>query len=260
MKLWLRLTGVLVVLLLVLAGVIAFLPARWAQSAIETRLHGLRLAGVGGSVWNGHADSVIDSQGVALGRVDWQLSRRLLLGHLEATIDFDGPKIGFKGHMERISDTAQHWSDVHVRFDLSQASADAATGMRPSGVLEADIGNALLQGQWPTQLNGTGRWREAAMITRQGSVALGTLRWEAQAQNGLIQGTVNDLGDQGPLKLSGVFAASALGWRYSLDATPRGSQPALRRWLASLGPVDAEGSLHLEYKGGLASMSHKEKP
>jgi general secretion pathway protein N len=247
---------VLVLVVLVVVGLGWFLPARWVQPQIEARLHGLRLEGVGGSIWDGHADQVLAADGHSIGSLNWQLSRLTVFGHTAATVDLNGKVWAFRGHMERLSETTTHWQDVHARFDLTALGLHAAAWGQPQGVLEVDITSALIQAQWPISLSGTGQWENATMTTPQGTLSLGTLHWEAQASNAVLKGSFGDVRDpEGPLQLSGSFGVSALGWRYGLEAQPRGHQPVLQRWLASLGPVGADGTLHLEQSGGFAKWA-----
>lgn len=247
---------VLVLAVLVVVGLGWFLPARWVQPQIEARLHGLRLDGVTGSIWDGHADQVLAVDGHSIGSLNWQLSRLIVFGHTAATIDLTGNVWTFRGHMERLSETTTHWQDVHARFDLTALGLRAAAWGQPQGILEADITSALIQAQWPISLSGTGRWENAAMVTPQGKLALGTLHWEAQATNAVLKGSFGDVQEpEGPLQLSGSFGVSALGWRYGLEAQPRGHQPVLQRWLAMLGPMAADGTLHLEQSGGFAKWA-----
>lgn len=247
---------VLVLMVLVVVGLGWFLPARWVQPQIEARLHGLRLGGVSGSIWDGHADQVLAADGHNVGSLNWQLSRLSVFGHTAVSIDLKGKTWTFRGHMERLSETTTHWQDVHARFDLAALGLHASPWGQPLGVLEADITSALIQAQWPISLSGGGRWENAAMVTSQGTLALGTLHWEAQAMNAVLKGSFGDVRDpEGPLQLSGSFGVSALGWRYGLEAQPRDHRPALQRWLTTLGPVAADGTLHLEQAGGFAKLS-----
>ena len=246
---------VLALIVLVVVGLGWFLPARWIQPQLEARLHGLRLDGVSGSIWDGHADQVLAADGHSVGSLNWQLSRLLVLGHTALSIDLDGKTWAFRGHMERLSETTTQWRDVHVRLDLGALGLHATAWGQPQGVLEADIASALIQAQWPISLSAVGQWTHASMVTPQGTVALGNLHWDAQAMNAVLKGSFGDVRDpDGPLQLSGSFGVSALGWRYSLEAQPRGRQPALQRWLATLGPVAADGTLHLEQSGGFAKL------
>ena len=71
------------------APLLWWLPARWVMPRIEPQLHGLHLQQVHGSLWNGRADEVTTLDGKRLGRLQWQLSRRALLGQLRLRLADD---------------------------------------------------------------------------------------------------------------------------------------------------------------------------
>ena len=88
-----RLRTVLWFLLLAsaLALLVAHLPASWVRHQLEARLRGGHLEGLSGTVWEGHADRLLASNGGDLGQLDWQLSRRALLGDTQLSVDLHGP-------------------------------------------------------------------------------------------------------------------------------------------------------------------------
>ncbi len=234
------------------ATLLWFLPARWALPWLAPRLHGLQLQQVQGSVWDGRAGAVTTADGKALGRLRWQLSRRALLGQRRLQLQFEGPQLVFSGSVRRLADGRVEARQANVRVQLAALDRYAASPLgQPRGELQLDIDHALLQGGWPLQLVAQARWPQAVMRTRDGDVALGTLLAQASAQGGVIQAQLHDDG-HGPLHADGKLQLSPLGWR--LDATLRARQtdPALRRWLATLGPPAADGSVRIERRGGLA--------
>ncbi len=77
-----RLLAILVGILLVLGLVLARLPASWFAYGLTQAMPGLYLSGITGTLWRGEASAgtmVIDGQGLALGKVQWQLSPASLL-------------------------------------------------------------------------------------------------------------------------------------------------------------------------------------
>ncbi len=242
----------LAALLLAAALLLWFLPARWMQPRIEARLHGLRLAQVQGLLWDGRAGQVLTADGGVLGSVRWRLSRRALLGEGRLQLDFSGPQLGFAGAMRQLPDGRVDWQAVTLRAALTALPARLASPWgQPGGTLQLVVPHALLQGGWPLQLQATAQWQHAVMQTSVGALALGELRARAQAQGGVIHAQLRDDG-QGPLQVQAQALLSPLGWR--LDATLRARQtdPTLRRWLSTLGPADADGTVHIHRRGGLA--------
>lgn len=242
-------------LTLAAAVLLWFLPARWAMPWIGPQLHGLRLQQVQGTVWHGRAGEVVAADGQALGQLQWQLSRRALLGQMRLQLQFEGPRLAFSGGAQRLPDGQIEVSGASGRAELSAWVHGAMSSWgQPRGELQVTIDQALLQGGWPMQLQAQAQWPQALMRTHDGDVALGTLQAQVSAQGGVIRAQLHDDG-HGPLHVDGKLQLSPLGWR--LDATLRARQtgPALRRWLATLAPPAADGSVHIQRRGGLAGSA-----
>jgi len=232
-----------------------FLPARWVVGRIEPGLHGVRLQQVQGTLWNGRANEVVAANGKTLGQLSWQLSRRALLGQLQLQLQLRGPALSFSGGMRKIDESRTEWRGVNLQVDLA-ALGDYVTFPqdKPLGELQLSADRILLQGGWPLQMQAGGQWRQAAMRTAGGDIALGDLQWQVQAQGGVIRMQVSDDG-QGPLHVDGQGQLSPLGWRLDATLQPRQTDPALRRWLAGLGPQAADGSVQIQRHGGLTGSA-----
>jgi len=242
-------------LALAAAVLLWFLPARWAVPWIEPQLHGLRLQQMQGTLWHGRADEVVAADGRALGQLQWQLSRRALLGQMRLQWQFEGPQLAFSGGARRLSNGQIEVSSASMRAELAAWGHGAASPWgQPRGELQVTIDHALLQGGWPLQLQAQAQWSHAIMHTHDGDVALGKLQAQASAQGGVILAQLHDDG-HGPLHVDGKLQLSPLGWR--LDATLRARQtdPVLRRWLARLGQPAADGSVRIQRRGGLAGSA-----
>ncbi|MFC5740241.1 type II secretion system protein N [Dyella tabacisoli] len=252
-----RLGTVLIVLgaLLLLALLVWYLPAQWMQSRLEARLHGLRLDQVGGTLWEGHAGQVLTTDGRNLGRLEWQLSRRALWGDTRFSAGLEGPQLSFHGDMHQLDKQRAEWSQVHLRGDIASLGLHTEwLGGGLHGQLNIEIAHVLLQGRWPLELDGSARWSDAAA----GALALGEIQLQAQGRAGVIQGELQD-GGNGPLQLNGQLGLSPLGWRYSVNAKPRGANPALQRWLLGLGRAGADGAVQIKGSGGLAKAAGDKK-
>jgi general secretion pathway protein N len=238
-------------LLLAVALLLWFLPARWAMPWIEPYLHGLRLQQVQGLLWEGRAASVETADGQPLGRLQWQLSRRALLGKFSLQWQFDGPQFALSGGLQKLPNDQVEARDVSGHADMAALDRHVKSSLgQPHGELRLTIERALLQGGWPLQLQGQAQWQHAVMHTINGDVALGELHLQAQAQNGIVQAQLKDDGS-GPLQVDGQLQMSPLGWRLDATLRPRQPDPALRRWLGGLGPAAADGSVHVQQHGGL---------
>ena len=245
--------GLLAVLLIGL-GVLWFLPASWAMPMLATRLPGVRLQQVSGLLWDGRAGQVLSAKGEDFGRLDWQLSRRALLGETRLKLNLHGTRMDFAGRMEGQSAMDATWMDVHLRADMGLLGPAMTLPMgQPRGVIRLDANRVQLHGGWPQELDARVRWEEARLLTpRNGDIALGTVLIGVQGSGGVLAGHVRDDGS-GPLRIDGQFQLSPLARRLSATVAPRDPDPALLHWLSGLGPTDASGRTHITYSGGLAA-------
>lgn len=250
---WLkRLIAGLLVLLLVLALLVWFLPASWASEWVARRLPGMQLQDVHGTLWNARADHVTGPNGQPLGTLRWTLSRRALIGHVVMDVHLNGPWLTLDGDLDRQGHRAI-WRQVRVHALLEHMPLPASGTLgAPRGVLDAQVDRAVMIDSWPSELQAQLHWRDAAMQTAAGPVALGNLSVQLHGLNGVIDGVLKDDG-KGPLMARGSLQLSPLGWRLQANLQPRGADPALRQWLALLGPPDASGGVRLERRAGLAA-------
>lgn len=243
----------LAVFILALASLVWFMPARWAPPLMQSRLHGVQLSQVEGTVWDGRAGQLSAPDGSALGSLAWTLSRRALIGDVRLGVDFRQPQLQAQGQMQRISDTQQDWHDVTLHMDMAMLGLQPLLQGEPQGQFDAHVTQAQLQGNWPMQIDASGTWTHASVRTEHGTLPLGTLLLRVNGQAGVLKATLDDDG-RGPLKTAGRLSFSPLGWDLHLDLKPRRDNPALLRWLHGLGPVAADGSVQLRYRGGLSQI------
>ncbi|HEV2623412.1 MAG TPA: type II secretion system protein N [Frateuria sp.] len=238
---------------------VLFLPARWALPFVQARLRGLSLGQVHGTVWDGAAEQVHGRDGRPLGRLQWRLARSALWGRLDLQLDFAATALTARGHLQRDAQGRLLWTDVAVQAGLAAWTPrlDSPLG-EPQGTLALRLRRAVLQADWPVELEGDAHWADAAMQVRAGSVVLGNLETNLVAANGVMHGRLGDDG-HGPLHVEGQWQASPLGWRLDALLQPRTGDKALRNWLAHLGPPDPDGSVRLRRRGGLAAAAETER-
>jgi len=243
----------LLALLVAAFALLWFLPARWALPWLDARLNGVRLQDVSGLVWNGKAARVLSARGENLGALQWQLSRMALFGDNRLHLELHGPRVDFIGSMTGRQASEATWTNVQMRIDLDVLGAGPMVlGGWPRGTLRATAANLQLRGGWPWTLDTQVQWQDTVLRTRQGNLPLGDLRADLRAVNGVVEGHLQDDG-HGPLHIDGRLQLSPLARRFTAVAAPRGQQPALSRWLAAFGTVDASGVTHIHYSGGLAA-------
>ncbi|GAA0256028.1 type II secretion system protein N [Rhodanobacter caeni] len=240
------------ILLLAVAILLWFFPARWAVALLAPRLHGMQLQQVSGSVWQGHAAHWRDTGGHDLGRVQWQLSRRALWGDVRLQLDIDGPQLDFSGSMRRISSDTYDWRNVQARVTLGAPWQGWLAGIgQPRGEVRLSIDRARLRNGWPMDLQGTAHWRHGSLRGPNGEIALGDWQLQAQARDGWIKAQFHSEADA-PLRGHGQLQGNLLGWRLQATLQPRDPGGALRQWLHRWGSVDADGTVHVDRRGGLA--------
>lgn len=239
------------VVLLAVAVLLWFFPARWAVALVATRLHGMQLRHVTGSVWQGQAGQWRDRQGHDLGRVQWQLSRRVLWGDIRLQLDIKGPQLDFSGGVRKVSSDTYDWRNVRARVVLGAPwqSWLASVG-QPRGEIRLSVDHALLRNGWPMGLQGTAHWRDGSVRGADGELALGDWLVQAQAQDGWIKAQFRNEGD-GPLRGHGQVQGNLLGWRLQATLQPRDPDRALRQSLHRWGTVDVDGTVHVDRRGGL---------
>lgn len=248
----------LVVGVLALAAGVWFLPASWALPLLQAQRRGLQLEDVSGTLWQGRAGQVSLANGTQLGSLAWTLSLRALLGDIRLGLDLRQPQLELQAQVHRISPTQIDLHDVNLQMNMALLGPQPWLRGQPQGQLDLQVPQAQLQSNWPMRLDATGTWLRAAVRTPQGEVPLGALSLAVTGASGVIQGTLNDDGND-PLQTTGRLSFSPLGWDVQLQLIPRSDNPALLSWLRSMGAPKADGTLELRYRGGLAQWNSAAK-
>lgn len=249
---WQRLVLVVVAVLLLTVVLGWFFPARWALAWLAPQWHGLRLEQVHGLLWQGRAGQVLLADGRVLGQVQWQVPRRAVFAPAPVQLDFAGPQLAFSGQVQAQPNGQLRWDRLQARVDLALWRPRRVTAWgQPRGKLQVTVSHAVLQGGWPLQLDLQAHWRDAAVLTRSGRVTLGAFAVRATARAGVVDATFSDVAG-GPLQANGTLRLTPLGWSLDARLRARRADPALQRWLATLGAADATGIVHVQRRGGLA--------
>lgn len=235
--------------LLLVAGMVALMPARFAVAWLGDRLGPVKLEDVSGTIWKGRA-GVLALRGEGLGALDWKVHPLALLSaRLDLDLDLSGG--------DYVGSTFASLGGGRLRLQQAQLSMDAQK-LQPAldipslllrGRVEFTLAEAELVGGFPRQLRGEAYWRDAA-VAGEAEALLGTLRAEFQtAADGAIIGSVQDEG--GPLSLEGQFRAALTGYEADAVLMARDGNPQVIKALRYIGEVQPDGSSVLQVRGRL---------
>jgi hypothetical protein len=253
MKLLRRLLLLLIVLLVVAGVVAATCPANFAYRFAADRLGALRLSGISGSIWRGHAGST-QLFGQELGALDWQLEAAPLLNlDVLAHITLGGGEITASGIVEHTSDAAIHVRDASFQLPAHLAApALDIPALQLLGDIDGKLTQARLRDAWLDDARGSLRWRNAA-VAGAAQAQLGDIEATfSSTPDGAIAGVVHDLG--GPLQVDGTFKVSAGGFDADAVLAARDGNPQVAEALRYIGQVQADGSAHLVIHGKLFQL------
>jgi hypothetical protein len=240
--------------LLVIAGVVAATcPADYAYRFFADRLGVVKLAGISGSIWQGHANSA-QVFGQELGALDWQLEAApLLSGEVMAHIQLRGGAVEASGVVDRTGDGAINVRDAIFHLPASMAApALDIPALQLLGNIDGKLAQARLRGAWVDQASGSLRWNGAA-VTGAAQAVLGDLEATfSSAPDGSIAGVAHDLG--GPMQLSGTFKVSAGSFDAEANLAARDGNPQVVEALHYIGEPQADGSSHLIIHGQLFKL------
>jgi len=244
----------LLIVLLVIAGVVLVTcPAEYAYRLVADRLGVVRLGGISGSIWQGHASSV-QAFGQALGALDWQLEAAPLLSReLMAHVRLSGGDISAAGIVDRTADGVIALRDATFRVPARMAEpALDIPALQFVGFIDGTLREAHLHGMWVEQASGTLRWNDAA-VAGAAQAQLGNLEATfSSAPDGSIAGVAHDLG--GPLQLNGTFKVNAGSFDADAILAARDGNAQIAEALRYIGQPQADGASHLIVHGQLFKL------
>jgi general secretion pathway protein N len=244
---------VVFVLLAIAVVVVATCPAEYAYRLLADRMGVVRLSGVTGTLWQGHATN---SQvfGQELGALDWTLQAAPLLnGELIAHVQLAGGQITASGVVDRTWDGTINLRDAVFRLPASMAApALDIPALQLLGNIDGKLSQGRLRGLWIDQASGSLRWGDAA-VAGAAQAVLGDLEATfASAPDGTIAGVVHDL--EGPMRLNGTFKISAGSFDAEANLDARDGNQQVIEALRYIGEPQADGSSHLVIHGQLFKL------
>jgi len=253
MRILRKLLLTLIVLLVIAGVVVATCPAGMAYRLVADRLGAFKLAGLSGSVWQGHAASM-QVFGQDVGAIDWQLEAAPLLGgEVQARVRLAGTELQADGLFDRLSDGTLSVRDATFRVPARLAApALDIPALQLLGNIDGKLTEARLKGVWVQQASGSLHWNDAA-VAGAAQAQLGTLEATfSSAPDGSISGVARDLG--GPLQLNGTFKVNAGSFDADANLASRDGNPQVIEALRYIGEPQADGTSHLIIHGQLFKL------
>ncbi len=242
----------LVVLLVLLAVAAATFPARVAWRYAAPQLPMLRLAGISGSVWDGHAARA-SINGYALGALSWQADvLPLLQGRLRVHGQVQGDGLTATGIVTRHMDGHLEIADGHLEMSgpaLGEALQLASVEL--AGTVQLDIARALVRHGWLQAVSADGQWLDAS-ITGDTALRMGTLDISiGEDSPPEITADVHDRGE-GEVRVQGTLSLKPMGYQFRAHLWPQDPDNwRVQGTLEMLGPRQGDGSVLLTATGTL---------
>lgn len=248
MKPWIRYA--LLGLAAYLAFLVVFVPAHWVAAHLPAEI---RLHGVSGTPWRGHARR-IEYAGYAVERVDWWFKApyRILWGELPWRVRIErGAVSGFTDLVVSPRALSLGETDLNLNLRLIE-DAVAGIGVRLGGEpvhLQAEV--LELRRGGPGAARGSARW-EGAALRAPVALALGTLKLHLADDEAGWLGRISNDSDR--IRIEGtVRLAEGWAWSSEIRLSPGpAAEPALRQALPLLGTPDRSGTVLLRGSGRLA--------
>lgn len=253
MRLLRNLILLLLVLAILAALVLAFIPAQFAIDRFGDRLGPLKLDEVSGTLWSGQANRTL-LRGENLGALRWTLSP---LGLLSARADADldlsgGPYVG----RAAVSITRDRVVRIrNLELTMSARKIEPLLDIPAlvfRGEVQVTLNSAEVRGGVPLALDGRAVWKNAA-VAGSAEAQFGDIISEfASKPTGGFDGTVSDSG--GPLQAQGSYSASLAGYEADIQLRARDNNPQVLEALQYIGKPQPDGSSRLEIRGRILDL------
>jgi len=242
-----------VLLVALVVGVLALMPAKFALAQLGNRIGPLTVDAVSGTIWNGRAGSSV-MNGESLGALGWKVDPISLLAmRVDADLRLDGSEFQGKTFASFSGGGGLLLRDTLLTMDAQKLQpAVDIPALQLRGRVELTLEEADLVGMFPRKLKGAARWQDAA-VAGEAEAVLGTLSATFQtASDGAIIGVLQDEG--GPLALDGQFRAALTGYEADAVLSARDGNPQVQKALGYIGEVQPDGSSVLQIRGRLLPL------
>jgi general secretion pathway protein N len=242
------------VVLVVVAGIVAWTcPADFAYQRVSNRFGPVRLNGVSGTIWHGHA-ATMEIFGQPIGTLDWDLQPAPILhGSAIAMLHVVGPGLVATSTVERAMGKSAVFSDATINVPARfLAAAIDIPALQLNGQVEIKIDKAHLSGIWFDDVQGQAHWRNAS-VTGAAQADFGEIESKfASTPDGAIAGTVHDTG--GMLIADGTFRAVVGSYEAQARLAARDGNPQVTEALQYIGQAQSDGSVVLLIRGRMFNL------
>lgn len=231
----------------IVAGVLLWrLPADFVYRQLHDRLAPLALAGVHGTLWQGHADSVSFS-GSDLGALEWRLDPVALLGaRVAGDVRLEGSGIEAAGGIIGESGILR-LRDFRFSVPASRLVPSHGLATQAGGILSGVIEEASLRGNLLQSARGTARWSDPGIAALVGEPFPDLVAAFVSQPDGSLAGTIHD-GGEGRLAVQGDFAITLAAFSADLVLRARDGDPELTDRLQYIGAPQGDGSTRLQVR------------
>lgn len=245
--------------LYVLAGTLTFVfslvllaPAATVYGWLKPKLgDAVTLAGIDGSLRDGHVAAVLVGGRPLVEKLHWKLSLgELLLMRLGLDLDSSGATL-MSGHVSKGFGVVRG-HDLRIASSLKSLLAASGQPFAPlDGQASLELSRLKLHGDWPSDAEGTLRVQGLAWTLARDPVVLGDYQADIKPDGNDIVALVHTLG--GSLDVNGDARAKAdRSYELHLQLRPKSDAPPLVvNLLRSLGNPDPQGFYHLRREGTL---------
>lgn len=227
------------------------LPASQAWQWFSPKLQDVRLQGIEGTIWSGHA-AQLTVRGIPLGKAAWRIfPLQLLLGHLAVKWHYQNGSGSGEGILRVAYNGDIRAGKTHMESDLTiLRSLLPQMPVMLAGEVKLDITSAEIHQGMLTELTGGADWLGGRTVSPVES-DIGSFHAVFSTQKQAIQAKLSDV--SGPLSMQGILRLQPKGgYSFIADLKPRaGASAALLDALQQIARPSANGGFTLEYRGQL---------
>ncbi|MFO1305265.1 MAG: type II secretion system protein N [Burkholderiales bacterium] len=243
---------VLLLLGILVAAVVSFLPASLVEDRIASRSQGkLHLADASGTVWDGKG-VLTDGAGSWRLPVAWTISKADVARGVHVVTLRPGAGPGSPTGTIEVVDGGVRVRDL--RLEMPAQALAGTLALKPAPSLGGTVTVSANDLTWTDKAKSGGfeaHWRDARIASGDNAAELGTVDFAGSPQDARIAGRLTNTG--GDVRVDGNVTFAA-GGGATVDATltpAPNAPPRIASAIAALGTPDANGSVRIAWRGSV---------